>query len=165
MSLADDLLEQARHLAQRDVARPKQASLRRALSTAYYALFHLLVDGSRRFLLGGGARNRHLRDVLARCYEHKAMNDASKSFGGGTSPWLAAGTAVSQELRDVARTFAHAQRNRHAADYDLGRVFTRGDVLSEVARIERAFALWEQIEGQDDAKAFMLALLLRARSS
>ena len=44
MSLAQDLLDQADHLVNMDGANPKQASLRRAVSTAYYALFHLLVD-------------------------------------------------------------------------------------------------------------------------
>jgi len=44
MPFADDLLEQAHHLATREAGEPKQASLRRAVSTAYYALFHLLID-------------------------------------------------------------------------------------------------------------------------
>jgi uncharacterized protein (UPF0332 family) len=44
MAFADDLLEQAYHLANRDRENPKQASLRRAVSTAYYALYHLLID-------------------------------------------------------------------------------------------------------------------------
>ena len=42
MPFPNDLLEQARHLANREPKRPKQASLRRAVSTAYYAMFHLL---------------------------------------------------------------------------------------------------------------------------
>jgi len=44
MPFAEDLLEQAKHLANREPKRPEQASLRRAVSTAYYALFHLLVS-------------------------------------------------------------------------------------------------------------------------
>ena len=39
----DDLLEQARILAKLDVKKPKQANLRRAVSSAYYAVFHFLV--------------------------------------------------------------------------------------------------------------------------
>ncbi len=50
MSLHDDLLEQAKHLANREPRRPKQASLRRAISAAYYALFHLLVDEATKLL-------------------------------------------------------------------------------------------------------------------
>ena len=37
MAFADDLLEQAYHLVRKDGQNPKQASLRRAVSTAYYA--------------------------------------------------------------------------------------------------------------------------------
>jgi hypothetical protein len=44
MGFADDLLEQAYHLLNKDGDDPKEASLRRAVSTAYYALFHLLID-------------------------------------------------------------------------------------------------------------------------
>src|SRR5436305_1257953 len=42
MSLHGDLLEQAERLATIDARRPKQASLRRAVSASYYPLFHLL---------------------------------------------------------------------------------------------------------------------------
>jgi uncharacterized protein (UPF0332 family) len=41
MALAEDLLEQAFLLLNKESKNPKQASLRRAVSTAYYALFHL----------------------------------------------------------------------------------------------------------------------------
>ncbi len=42
MSLHADLLDQAEQLAHLDPRRRKQANLRRAISSAYYALFHLL---------------------------------------------------------------------------------------------------------------------------
>ncbi len=44
MALAQDLLEQAQHLAVYEGSNPSQAALRRSISTAYYALFHLLVE-------------------------------------------------------------------------------------------------------------------------
>jgi hypothetical protein len=44
MSLHANLLQQAEHLAQLDPTRPTQANLRRAVSSAYYALFHLLAS-------------------------------------------------------------------------------------------------------------------------
>jgi hypothetical protein len=44
MSLPADLLAQARRLISQDPRRPRQASLRRAISTAYYALVHLLIS-------------------------------------------------------------------------------------------------------------------------
>ena len=51
MSLPRDLLAQAKLLATKEKSRPKQASLRRSVSAAYYALFHLLVDAAARRLV------------------------------------------------------------------------------------------------------------------
>ncbi len=72
MSFHADLLEQARHLLRREPRRPKQASLRRAVSAAYYALFHLLVHESSQRLISGTAQAR-LRALTARAFEHGAM--------------------------------------------------------------------------------------------
>ena len=44
MAYHDDLLRQALQLVRKEPRNPKQASLRRAVSTAYYALFHLLIS-------------------------------------------------------------------------------------------------------------------------
>src|SRR6266849_5391332 len=68
MPFADDLLEQAYDLAHKETTDPKQASLRRAVSTAYYALFHLLVDEA----VSKWAVERQ-RSILARTFEHSKM--------------------------------------------------------------------------------------------
>ena len=44
MSLHSDLLDQAGVLVRLEPRKPRQASLRRAVSAAYYALFHLLSE-------------------------------------------------------------------------------------------------------------------------
>lgn len=75
MSLHDDLKKQAWHLATREPKRPRQASLRRAISSAYYALFHLLIEDSGRFLLSGTNR-KHMRETLARAFAHADMKKA-----------------------------------------------------------------------------------------
>src|SRR5689334_5589494 len=68
MPFPNDLLEQARHLANREPKRPRQASLRRAVSTAYYALFHLLgIELARNWKRAGD------RSTLARMLEHGTM--------------------------------------------------------------------------------------------
>jgi uncharacterized protein (UPF0332 family) len=46
VALHDDLLAQAEHLARVDKKKPKQANLRRAVSAAYYALFHPVASSS-----------------------------------------------------------------------------------------------------------------------
>jgi len=57
MGLAQDLLQQADHLATYEGVNPTQAGLRRSVSTAYYALFHLLIETRRATMAGfiGGA--------------------------------------------------------------------------------------------------------------
>ena len=40
----DDLIALAKKIAELDPNRPRQANLRRAVSTAYYAVFHYLID-------------------------------------------------------------------------------------------------------------------------
>ena len=56
MTLANDLLAQAKHLATKEPRRPRDASLRRAVSSAYYALFHLLTAEASKLLVSGSDR-------------------------------------------------------------------------------------------------------------
>src|SRR5580658_10967433 len=72
MPLANDLLEQAYHLARREPKRPRQASLRRAVSTSYYALFHLLLSH-----VTANWKQTHQRATLARHFKHGNMFKAS----------------------------------------------------------------------------------------
>lgn len=73
MSLASDLLDQASTLATLDPMRPKQASLRRAISAAYYSVFHLLIDeGARRI-----SANVALQPYIARSFQHTAIKEAA----------------------------------------------------------------------------------------
>jgi hypothetical protein len=80
----EDLLEQAERLATFDVRKPKQANLRRAISAAYYAVFHLLVDEGCRVQIGAQHNQSPFRQVLGRAFAHGVMKEACRSFGGGT---------------------------------------------------------------------------------
>ena len=52
MSLSSDLIATARQLAHVHQRRPRQADLRRSISTAYYALFHGLAEVTAGRLVG-----------------------------------------------------------------------------------------------------------------
>jgi uncharacterized protein (UPF0332 family) len=153
MSLAQDLLEQAGHLIDKDGANPKQASLRRAVSTAYYALFHLLIDEA----VSNWAVARH-RGRLARTFDHGSMkrvcDDQAKSFYSAGKP------AAGLLLKDVAETFSELQLNRHTADYDNSYVWTRADAQQWIDRTGVAFTSWDAIRTQDDSQDFLLSLFL-----
>lgn len=98
MALADDLLEQAHYLAKREPKRPRQASLRRAVSTAYYSLFHLLISSA--ILQWKGV---HQRAQMARGFEHGAMKDASKR--AVNRQFDPAEAAIGAQLKTVAQAF------------------------------------------------------------
>ncbi len=68
-----ELLEQARHLANRRPRQPRQGDLRRAVSAAYYSLFHFLIDEACRYLLGSSPDDHTLRTILARAFLHAEM--------------------------------------------------------------------------------------------
>lgn len=153
MNLAEDLLEQANHLARRETRKPKQASLRRAVSTAYYAVFHLLVAEA-----VGNWKRSDQRAKLAWAFEHGRMKQASiktrSARFDGQSPQVVAG------LKPVANAFIRLQEFRHEADYDDSLRLTRTDVVSWIALASDAFASWIAIRKENIAQDYLLALLI-----
>ena len=78
--LSSDLLAQAKLLATHETRRPKQASLRRSISTAYYALFHFLVEEATFEFVGSGGINTQMGRFAARAIAHKRLKDVCIQF-------------------------------------------------------------------------------------
>lgn len=152
------LLLQARHLATKERLRPQQASLRRAVSSAYYALFHLLVTDASKLLAGNDKR---LAKLIARSFVHGEMNAACEVFTPRGNPPVVRPPAivdaifgaltVPAELTRVAQAFRDLQTSRHDADYSTHLTWTRTEALSEVERAEDAFRDWEIIRPRSRA--------------
>ena len=153
MTFAKDLLEQAHHLARREKRKPKQASLRRAVSTAYYALFHLLIAEA-----VGNWKRIDQRADLARAFEHRKMKQASAKTSNekfsGQSPKTVA------DLKMVANAFIHLQQFRYRADYDNSLRLMRTEALAQIALASDAFASWSAIRRERIAQDYLLALLI-----
>lgn len=111
MPFANDLLEQARHLASREPKRPKQASLRRAVSSAYYALFHLQTTAA-----VSKWKPYRQRSALARAFDHSVMYQACKKTNDKN--FAIPNAANVRHLKRLANIFMQLQQQRHAADYD-----------------------------------------------
>ncbi len=162
MSLADDLLEQARHLAVRERTRPRQASLRRAVSAAYYALFHLLVAEESAVI--GQPKPIALRRQIGRAFGHADMKSACRQFSGRDRLPAAVAALVAApidaRLTEIAATFLRLQEERHAADYDVTRSFNRVSVNALIAAATSAFNNRRHIRSTTNATVFLTALLL-----
>jgi hypothetical protein len=144
VAFPDELLEQADHLARRDRGRPKQASLRRAVSTAYYALFHLLVSEA-----VGYWKLKGQRTALARAYDHGKMKHASHGCNSGNA-----------DLQKVAAAFLELQQVRHLADYDGGKTWTRVESVSHIDLAKAAFSSWGRVRDQRAAQDYLLSMLV-----
>jgi uncharacterized protein (UPF0332 family) len=159
MAYHDDLLRQALQLIHKEPRNPKQASLRRAVSTAYYAIFHLLINEA-----VANWKQVSLRAALGRAFDHNIMKAASnriqdtRQFAfAGENPRLVAA------LKDVAKTFVQLQEKRHIADYDNTTFWTKTEALAQVKSAERAFETWEPIRSHPTAQAYLVSLIIRRR--
>lgn len=151
MPFPDDLLELAYDLAHKEPTNPKQASLRRAVSAAYYALFHLLIDEA----VSEWAVERQ-RSILARTFEHGKM----KGICDDVLKTIKSGGSVPPELNTVAHNFIQLQQHRHTADYDNTKQWSRTDVLNVLTLATDAFTAWRAISTQDAAHDYLLQLFL-----
>ena len=102
--------------------RPDAATLKRCISTAYYAVFSLLVHAASSMLAGNSAGRKELRGYVARAFSHNEMAEACKGFADGNlnkglRPCLQ--SAISTDLKDIAATFRSLQQSRHDADYNI----------------------------------------------
>jgi uncharacterized protein (UPF0332 family) len=151
MPFPEDLLQQAYDLANKEPTNPKQASLRRAVSTAYYALFHLLIDEA----VSKWAIERQ-RSILARTFEHGKM----KGICDGVLKSVKSGGSVPPELNTVAHNFIQLQQHRHTADYDNSKQWSRTETLNVLTLATDAFHAWLAISTQDAAQDYLLQLFL-----
>lgn len=160
MAYADDLLELAQHLANLEPTSPRQACLRRAVSTAYYALFHLLISEA---TLNWG--RSELRSELGRVFEHGKMKHASAEKRReldahfGKNPSRSQEPVISRHLHTVADTFIQVQQKRNEADYDTGKEWARTDVLTQIDAVSAAFESWKAIRDEPAAQAYLVSLL------
>src|SRR5437016_13832960 len=99
MAYHDDLLSQAIHLVH--TAPATQASLRRAVSSAYYAVFHFLIAEAT-----SNWNNVNLRTALGRAYDHNVMKTASnRLLNTRDLPFSGEEPQVVASLRFVALSF------------------------------------------------------------
>ena len=172
-----DLLEQAEFLANRDKKRPKQANLRRAVSAAYYALFHYLTVEACRAIMGTHNEQRGYRHALARGFEHGSMKNACDRFKDGALPeslLRALPSDVVQqpkqkqdkpmlivpaEISDIAATFVETQQKRHRADYDYSDTFFRRDVVALIAEVRAVTGGFSALPDSDVRRFFLVCLM------
>jgi hypothetical protein len=166
MRFPDQLLAQADALANQDPTRPKQASVRRSISTAYYAVFHEMVAAATSAILP--ATELRLKHTVGRTFDHSTMKKACKAFAngvGGLPPSLQVcmQPPLSTDILDFCKNFVQLQEARHRADYDLSSRMSRSEAVKAVGEAGRSLTACRNSARQQNALAFYLSLLLYDR--
>jgi uncharacterized protein (UPF0332 family) len=157
MGIADELLALAGHLATSTSPAFEQAALRRSVSTAYYALFHLLIHEAAERWSGSAAA----RLGLERAFKHNSMKEISEAVSKGSwKTWSRPQLTVSFELKELAETFVRLQEARHLADYDNTKIWTSTEVDARLDQTRTAFQNWHTIKADPAAHEYLLALLI-----
>ena len=159
MGVAEDWLELADALARPGPGKPEQAYFRRSISTAYYALFHLLIGSAVQGWNGSAA----VRAQLERAFEHRQMNQVAKAVASGQWKGWSGLTSLPAELLIVAESFVTLQQVRHEADYNNAKVWTQTEAITQVSAAQNAFAAWRKIKATDVANEYLLSLLVKEK--
>ena len=112
--LHDDLLGVARQLASLDASgKPRQATLRRSVSTAYYALFHALCDACVGQLVGWNRGRSDFWAPITPIYRAIDHSSARRFFAQ-----ILRNPSQDGNLRRLAAHFLKLQEERLRAGYD-----------------------------------------------
>jgi hypothetical protein len=141
----DHLLEQAdRLIAPPGGGAPRQADLKRAISTAYYAVFHAVLTAAADDFVGVTHRSSPRYALLYRSIGHGSLRtlceDATKKTISPKYAGYAPTTGFGPDLIALATAVIDLQEKRHSADYDpLFRV-NMSDAILAVATARSAVA-------------------------
>lgn len=129
------LIDAARVLAgdsttQQRRGRPRQAMLKRAISTAYYAMFHALCSSNAN-LVAGLSTDPPTREAWTRTYRSLDHRPASNRLAGTRR-------LADPAVRQFAIAFALLQEHRLTADYDPHSKFLRNEVSDLIDIAETA---------------------------
>ncbi len=137
--------------------RPRQANLRRAVSTTYYAMFHCLAVCCADLLVGGVGSNR----------SEPAWRQVYRALEHGAARQRCNRPAMVQqfppEIQRFAERFVAMQQKRHQADYAPEVDVHKDAVLQDINDIGEVIAKFQRVPVKD-RRAFAVYLLLPLRS-
>ena len=149
MQTAEDLIA-ARN------GKPRQSNLRRAVSAAYYALFHCLARCCADLLVGGAGadRSKPAWKQVYRALDHGlAKNNCKNQETIKKFP---------KEIEDFANMFVALQTKRHMADYDPDARFYKSEVRQDVAEAADVMDRFKDVPLKD-RRAFAAYVLFKSR--
>lgn len=160
------LIAEAKRALPKRKGRPQSVKLRRAVSTAYYALFHSICRQTADHLLPSGSTDDRLR--VARSFGHRDIKMVCEWIAGRakTNDTLEplVKRLMNTVISDVAMAFIDLQESRHDADYNHLEPFSQQATSAVVSDAEAAINVLA-VTPSDDRELFFALVAIRARSS
>lgn len=150
---ASDFLTSAAHLVPRGPGRPLESDLRRAVSTAYYALFHGLAECCADELFNRNMRGRPGWVRIYRALNHRRAEEACRDRETRAFPVA---------IQEFASLFTDLQDLRHKADYDPLATFNKSEVERLVVEGRAALEAFENAD-RYSRRSFAAHVLFRRR--
>jgi uncharacterized protein (UPF0332 family) len=155
----EHLFQQAERLIE---SRPRQVDIRRAISAAYYALFHAVSVEAADNVMGFGNRKSELYGLVHRSVDHAPLRklceeirrpdptDKYRRFApaGGFAP----------SIKHFAVNLVELQQKRHSADYDPLARFSRSEARLTIDAGRVALARFKEVS--EDQRQIFASLLL-----
>lgn len=145
-----ELLDLADQLASLDTHPERTTHLRRAVSTAYYAVFHELAAE----VVMATLQSEYWDDTaaaMARWISHTDLSNLCRAAtGAGARALRVALAPVGSETVQIAQAFLNLQAERHQADYDDTYDITPALAETLVAAAREAVARAQQLLADED---------------
>ena len=143
----------ARILAVSNGGEPTQPSLKRAISTAYYALFHTMAQNCADTLAGA---ERSSRSERAWAQTYRGLRHG---LAAGRCQAATVRNGFPRDVEDFANAFRGMRSKREAADYDPHSRFAKSEVLQEIDNCEDVIRRFAAVRLKD-RRAFAAFVLI-----
>lgn len=163
----DHLLEQAEFLVSATASwNPRDVDLRRAVSNAYYALFHTLLMLVADEFVGSRNRSSPQYALVYRSLDHRTFRELSEvvlksslppKYQSQTPPG-----GFGEDIRAVASAFVDLQEKRYLADYAPHATMIASDAHQMIAQSRAAIARLKKANSSKK-KAFAILAVFKPR--
>ena len=165
----EHLLEQADLLLQsmQSGGLVRQANRRRAISTAYYAVFHFLLTAVADEFVGKQKRRSALYALVYRSIDHNDLKSICEVVGRNQIPEkykkYAPSNGFGPNITEFATLALELREKRHSADYDPSHWVKIADARKAISAARSAMLRFSKA-GLFRRKAFLTLLVFKPRS-
>lgn len=144
--------------------KPDEPIFRRAVSTAYYAVFRLIIDEGVILLFPNDNDHELTRQIFARHFEHKTVRSTLEQlskpvYGNKWKAYEPLFQSHKPTLVILNQAFEYLQKSRTIADYETNNKITLQQAVSVLSEMENFFLAWTSLQKDQKVLNTLVTLL------